>query len=232
MALWYCRVSGIREGAAKEFGPISSATLRQWVSEQRLSPTDMVKSASSTSLATNVFIILVLVMPGYGADPSANPGVAPLAGALGSMTVVKVGDFYHMYYEAWGDQGTGGLDYYSLQIGHAVSPDGSHFVKKGQISRLGNVEDIHVVHDTAKARYYLYYWDRRREPLGLLRAESCNETDFDFGRAAPIKIEGEKYPGMYKFSHVFLDGGAWYMYYKGISIGEVAISWRRSILGA
>lgn len=194
------------------------------------------------------------------------------AGALGSMTVLKVGNVYHMYYEAWGDCGTRRLDYRSLQIGHATSPDGlhwqkdptnpvlpkgtgkdwdkdgtwdpfvihedgqfkmwygggenthcdwafavstdgSHFVKKGQISHLGNVEDIHVVHDAAKARYYLYYWDRRREPLGLMRAESANEMDFDFGRAAPIKIEGEKYPGMYKFTHVFLDGGAWYMYY-------------------
>jgi hypothetical protein len=90
-------------------------------------------------------LILVLALPGYGADPSVNPGVAPLAdlirdlkataldatalrelggtrgfreyprnpvlkpgalgswdaGALGSMTVVKVGSVFHLYYEAW-----------------------------------------------------------------------------------------------------------------------------------
>ena len=188
------------------------------------------------------------------------------------MTVIQVGKVCHMYYEAWGDKGTGGVDYHTLQIGHAVSPDGlhwakdpanpvlspepgsnwdadgvwdpfviyedgkfklwygggdtdhcdwafavsadgSHFVKKARISHLGNVEDDHVVHDAAKSRYYMYYWDRRRAPLGLMRAESANETDFDFARAATIKIEGEKYPGRYKFSHVFVDGGTWYMYY-------------------
>ena len=192
------------------------------------------------------------------------------AGALGSMTVVKVGNCCHLYYEAWSDKGSGGVDYYSLQIGHAVSPDGlhwakdpanpvlpkgtgkdwdrdgtwdpfviyedgqfkmwygggenahcdwgfavsadgSHFVKKGQISHLGNVEDDHVVHDAAKSRYFMYYWDRRREPLGLCRAESPNETDFDFGHAATLKIAGES--AMHKFSHVFPDGGVWYMYY-------------------
>jgi predicted RNA-binding Zn-ribbon protein involved in translation (DUF1610 family) len=53
MTQWYCRVSGIREGAAKEFGPISSATLRQWVSEQRLSPTDMVKEEGGTWFVAN-----------------------------------------------------------------------------------------------------------------------------------------------------------------------------------
>lgn len=270
-------------------------------------------------------IILVLVMRGYGADPSANPGVASLAdvirglkasaldatalrqlggtsgfkeyhgnpvlklgekgqwdaGALGSMTVLKVGDFYHMYYQAWGDKGTGRLDYYSLQIGHAVSPDGlhwakdpanpvlspepgsnwdadgvwdpfviyedgkfklwygggdtdhcdwafavsadgSHFVKKSRVSHLGNVEDDRVVHDAAKSHYYMYYWDRRRAPLGLMRAESPNETDFDFGHAVPIKIEGEKYAGAYKFSHVFLDDGTWYMYYRNFGPSHCA----------
>jgi hypothetical protein len=194
------------------------------------------------------------------------------SGALGSMTVIQVGKVFHMYYEAWGDKGAGRLDYHSLQIGHAVSPDGLHwakdpanpvlsperggqwdkdgvwdpfviyedgkfkmwygggdtdhcdwafavstdgsdFDKKARISHLGNVEDDHVVHDVAKFRYYMYYWDRRRAPMGLMRAESANETDFDFAHAATIKIEGETYPGKYKFSHVFLEGGVWYMFY-------------------
>ncbi len=167
------------------------------------------------------------------------------SGALGSMTVLKVGTVYHLYYEAWSDRGGGAVDYSTLQIGHAVSPDGIHwakdpanpvlpkgsgddwdkdgtwdpfvihedgrfkmwfgggqdshcdwgfavssdgsrFEKKGRISRLGNVEDIHVVHDLARARYFLYCWDRRREPAGLIRAESRNETDFDFDRAVPV----------------------------------------------
>ena len=147
------------------------------------------------------------------------------SGALGSMTVIQVGNIYHMYYEAWGDKGTGGLEYHSLQIGHAVSPDGlhwakdpanpvlspepgnnwdqdgvwdpfviyengqfkmwygggdanhcdwafaasadgSHFVKKSRISHLGNVEDDHVVHDTAQGVYRIYYWDRAPSPAG------------------------------------------------------------------
>jgi predicted GH43/DUF377 family glycosyl hydrolase len=52
------------------------------------------------------------------------------AGALGSMTIVKVAGVYHMYYEAWarlthlGGQNGEGDDYVSLQIGHATSTDG------------------------------------------------------------------------------------------------------------
>src|ERR1017187_4752789 len=40
--------------------------------------------------------------------------------------------------------------------GYAVSADGMHFVKKGQLSHLGNVEDDHVVHDKATGRYFMY----------------------------------------------------------------------------
>ena len=46
------------------------------------------------------------------------------AGALGTMSVLKVGDVFHMYYEAWGNRsGVAWVmeDYYSLQIGHAKS---------------------------------------------------------------------------------------------------------------
>lgn len=260
-------------------------------------------------------ISLVLVLPSYGADPSANPAVAPLAdvirglkasaldatalrqlggasgfreyprnpvlkpgppgswdaGALGSMTVVKVDSVFHLYYEAWGVRDRSADDYRSLQIGHAVSLDGIHwakdpanpvlpkggrsdwdrdgawdpfviyedgvyklwygggmdthcdwayaesadgrtFVKKGQISRLGNVEDDHVVHDPVSRRYHMYYWDRRQEPKGLLRATGMDEKSFDFAHATPLTIAGES-PGMYKFSHVVIDDGRWYMLY-------------------
>ncbi len=51
------------------------------------------------------------------------------AGALGSMTVLKVGKVLHMYYEAWGIRGHSSQDYRSLQIGHATSRDGLHWTK-------------------------------------------------------------------------------------------------------
>ncbi len=260
-------------------------------------------------------LTLVLALPGYGADPSVNPGVVPLAdvirdlkastldatalrelggtrgfreyprnpvlkpgspgswdaGALGSMTVVKVGSVFHLYYEAWGVRDRSAADYRSLQIGHAVSLDGIHwakdpanpvlpkggqsdwdrdgtwdpfviyedgvyklwygggmdthcdwgyaesadgrtFIKKGQISHLGNVEDDHVVHDPVSHRYHMYYWDRRHEPKGLFRATGLDEKGFDFAHATPLTIAGES-PGMYKFTHVVFDNGKWYMLY-------------------
>lgn len=195
------------------------------------------------------------------------------AGALGTMSVVKVGDVFHMYYEAWGQRS--GIewvkeDYYTLQIGHATSSDGIHwskdpmnpvlpkgnegewdhhgiwdpfvlhedgifkmwhgggaddschwaystsvdgrnFTKHGKISDLGNVEDIHIVHDLKTGLYHMYYWDRAREPLGLCHVVSPNETDFDFAKVETIEIEGEN--GMYKFPHVIQDQGTWYMFY-------------------
>jgi hypothetical protein len=216
--------------------------------------------------------------PGRWQPFTNNPVLAPRpagswdAGALGSMTVLRVGDRFHMYYEAWGVRGHSANDYYSLQIGHAVSGDGVHwtkdpanpvlpkgtgndwdrhgtwdpfviyedgvfkmwcgggidthcdwgyasstngvhFVKHGQISHLGNVEDDHVVHDRANGRYAMYYWDRKHEPRGLFRAESPNETDFDFTHAQPILIEGLPANSMNKFTHVFQDGGQWFMYF-------------------
>ena len=210
----------------------------------------------------------------YTNNPVLRPGAKGEwdAGALGSMTVLRVSDLFHLYYEAWGVRGDSGADYNSLQIGHAtsrdgihwtkdpanpvlpkgadkawdrdgtwdpfvlhedgvfkmwygggmdqrcdwgyaVSTDGVHFVKKGQISHLGQVEDDHVVHDQATGRYFMYYWDRAHEPMGLFRAQSPNETDFDFAHAEPIRIEGLKYPAMYKFTQVVQDSGQWYMFF-------------------
>jgi hypothetical protein len=196
------------------------------------------------------------------------------AGALGTMSALKVGDLFHMYYEAWGQRsGTAWVkeDYYSLQIGHATSTDGvtwikdpmnpvlasgragdwdhlgtwdpfvlhedgvfkmwhggganddcdwayatsadgTHFTKHGRISELGNVEDIHIVHDPATGRYHMYYWDRAREPMGLCHVTSPNEMDFNFEAAQTIEIAGET--GMYKFTHVLREPDAWYMFYS------------------
>ncbi len=213
----------------------------------------------------------------YVGNPIISPGAEGEwdAGALGSMTVVKVHGVYHMYYEAWGvrsEKQWSAEEYATLQIGHATSTDGIHwtkdpanpviprgqtndawdrngtwdpfviyedglfkmwygggqkvcdwgyaeskdgtaFTKKGRISHLGQVEDAHVVHDLQNHRYRMYYWDRRHEPMGLFRATSVNETDFDFKNAQPLRIDGENYPGMYKFTHVLIEDGVWYMFY-------------------
>jgi predicted GH43/DUF377 family glycosyl hydrolase len=213
----------------------------------------------------------------YLGNPVISPGAVGEwdAGALGSMTVVRVGATFHMYYEAWGVRSAkewSRAEYDSLQIGHATSPDGIHwvkdpanpvirrgdaedawdrhgtwdpfvihengifkmwygggnkvcdwgyaeskdgtrFTKKGRISRLGKVEDCHVIHDKERGEYHMYYWDRAREPLGLFRASSRTETDFEFTAAIPVRIESERYPAMYKFTQVFRAEGRWYMLY-------------------
>jgi predicted GH43/DUF377 family glycosyl hydrolase len=198
------------------------------------------------------------------------------AGALGSMTVLKVGELFHMYYEAWGVRGNSAMDYNTLQIGHAtsrdgvhwtkdpanpvlpkgtgkdwdrdgtwdpfvlyedgvfemwygggpdgnsgwgyaVSHDGSHFQKNGRLpspwADLNHAEDDHVVHDKPSGRHFMYYWDRKHEPMGLFRAQSATETDFDFAHAEPIRIEGLKHPAMYKFAHVIQSNGKWHMFF-------------------
>jgi len=197
------------------------------------------------------------------------------AGALGSMSVLKVDNIYHMYYEAWGvrtDSEWDREEYNTLQIGHATSKDGktwfkdkehnpvikkgnmnewdSHgtwdpfviyenglfkmwyggnnpdcnwgyaasedgsiFEKKGKISDLGEVEDIHVIHNPEDGLYYLYYWDRNYEPLGLFCASSPNEKDFDFKNVINIRIENDYEEKMYKFTQVIKKDHLWYMFY-------------------
>ncbi len=210
----------------------------------------------------------------FSDNPVLRPGAEGEwdAGALGTMTVLNVGEEFHLYYESWGVRGIRAEDYSTLQIGHAtskdglywkkdpanpvlpkgtgsawdrdgtwdpfvlyedgvfkmwygggmdnhcdwgyaVSTDGVHFEKKGQISHLGNVEDDHVVHDIATNRYFMYYWDRKFEPAGLFAAESPNETDFDFAHAEPIKIEGLDARTMFKFTHVIQNDGQWEMFF-------------------
>lgn len=98
--------------------------------------------------------------------------------------------------------------------GYAESRDGRFFIKHGQVSQLEHVEDDHVVHDTEAGRYYMYYWNRRHEPHGLFRAESKNETDFEFANAVPLTIEGDTDHEMYKFTHVVREGEKWFMLYS------------------
>ena len=66
----------------------------------------------------------------------------------------------------------------------------------------------------------------------MFRAQSPNETDFDFAHAEPIRIEGMKYPEMYKFTHVFQDDGQWHMFFgadvcwrTGYAISPDALRW-------
>jgi hypothetical protein len=211
----------------------------------------------------------------YPSNPVLRPGAPGTwdAGALGSMSVLKVGELFHMYYEAWSIRGHSRMDYKTLQIGHATSRDGLHwtkapanpvlprgtsgawdcdgtwdpfvlyedgvfkmwygggmethcdwgyaistdgvrFVKQGQISHLGNVEDDHVVHDSTTGRYFMYYRDRKyAPPKGVFRASSTNETNFDFAHAEPIRIQGLPDSWMYKFTHVIGEQGKWCMFY-------------------
>jgi hypothetical protein len=71
----------------------------------------------------------------YDGNPVLSPGKKGAwdAGALGSMTVVKVNGVYHLYYEAWGipsAEAKGWMAWFStLQIGHATSKDGIHWKK-------------------------------------------------------------------------------------------------------
>ena len=64
----------------------------------------------------------------YTNNPLLSPGPSAWdAGALETMTVVKVGNWWHMYYEAWAVGNYDGLG--AIAIGHATSLDGVHWVK-------------------------------------------------------------------------------------------------------
>jgi hypothetical protein len=100
--------------------------------------------------------------------------------------------------------------------GYAISTDGTHFEKKGIVSDTSakeEFEDDFVIHDIKSGTYYMYYWDRRKEPNGLCRVSSKNEMNFDFTKAEPLHIEGFSNTPMHKFPHVFQENNTWYLYY-------------------
>ena len=146
-------------------------------------------------------------------DPG-NPVLRP--GGVGEWDAGATWDPFVLYedgvFKMWyGGEQKGRRDF---QCGYAISKDGTRFTKKGKISNLpgGEMADMHVYHDANAGRYYMYYWDRRFRKEDRLRlAISSNETDFDFENALPIRIEGEQ-PG-HRYTHVFEEGDAWYMYY-------------------
>jgi hypothetical protein len=59
------------------------------------------------------------------------------------------------------------------------------------------------------------YWNREHEQMRLFRGSSANETGFDFAHPEPIRAKGLKYPAMYKFTHVIIEQGTWYMFLAG-----------------
>lgn len=90
------------------------------------------------------------------------------AGALGSMSVIKVGDIFHMWYESWGVRSNAEWDaeeYNSLQIGHTVSLDGVHWAKdpaspavprgaKGEWDRTGTWDPFVIYEDGIFKMWY------------------------------------------------------------------------------
>ncbi|HIJ72148.1 MAG TPA: hypothetical protein HPP87_12435 [Planctomycetes bacterium] len=70
----------------------------------------------------------------YKGNPVVTPGPEGSfdAGALGSMSIVKVNDVFHIFYEAWGvrsEKEWDAAEYETLQIGHATSKDGIYWTK-------------------------------------------------------------------------------------------------------
>ena len=133
-----------------------------------------------------------------------NPGEFDYRGTWDPFVLFEDG-LFKMWY------GGGANDY--CDWAYATSGDGTVFHKQGQISNLGNVEDIHVVRDVHTGRFHAYYWDRAHEPDALFHVTSPDETSFAFDQAERVTIRGETYPGQYKFPHVVQDGGLWYMFY-------------------
>ena len=106
----------------------------------------------------------------YGGNPIVTTG--PMgswdAGALGSVTVLRAKDLFHLYYESWGVRSESEWDadeYESLQIGHATSRDGIHWEKddlnpvlpqgvEGDFDRTG-VWDPYVIHENGL--YKMWY---------------------------------------------------------------------------
>jgi predicted GH43/DUF377 family glycosyl hydrolase len=99
---------------------------------------------------------------------------------------------------------------------YAESTDGFHFVKKGQISpqdKIPHVEDDRIVHDQNTGHYFMYYFDRAPGLFRVMRAESPDETHFDFAHAIKIPVAGTHEGRGYKYPQVFQVDKKWYMLY-------------------
>ena len=158
----------------------------------------------------------------YCTNPILRPGPKGTwdAGALGSMSVIKVGDTFHMYYEAWGVRTEAAWDaseYESLQIGHATSKDGIHWTKdphnpvlprgeEGDFDRTGTWDPFVIYED---GLFKLWYGGGGgSKPCDWAYAVSKDGTHFE-------KKERLSYIGHVEDCHVVhdTDTGRYLMYY-------------------
>lgn len=145
------------------------------------------------------------------------------AGALGSMSIVKAGDTYHLYYEAWGKRSSKEWDaaeYETLQIGHATSKDGIHWNKdpnnpvleqgeKGDWDATG-VWDPYVIYEDGMFKMWYGGGGGRKPNYGWAYAVSEDGTNFD-----KKGLIGENNRSGVEDVHVVHDkeSGLYYLYY-------------------
>jgi predicted GH43/DUF377 family glycosyl hydrolase len=159
----------------------------------------------------------------YAANPVLQPGPEGTwdAGALGSMSALRVGDVFHMYYEAWGVRSAKEWDakeYESLQVGHATSKDGIHWTKdaknpalprgaEGQWDGTGTW-DPYVIYEDGVYKMWYGGGGGRKPNFGWAYAVSKDGTHFEkkglIGNLTGVED-----------CHVVhdLDSGLYYMYY-------------------
>jgi predicted GH43/DUF377 family glycosyl hydrolase len=129
----------------------------------------------------------------YSSNPviSMGPEGSFDAGALGSMTILKVGDTFHVYYEAWGvrsEKEWDASEYETLQIGHATSKDGIHWNKdpenpvieqgtEGEWDETG-VWDPYVIYEDGIFKMWYGGGGGRKPNIGWAYAESKDGTHF------------------------------------------------------
>ena len=175
-------------------------------------------------------------------DP-ANP-VVPFGGA-GAWDHAETWDPFVLYedgvFKLWygGTRHAGGDSAArDFQLGYATSTDGTHFEQRRCINALrnrdhglGQIADMHVVHDRERGQYVLFYWGLRDGVATIRRATAPNETDFDLQAATAIGIDGEE--AGYRCPHVMLEDGVWHMHYgykyqprAGYAVSEDGVSWQ------
>lgn len=160
----------------------------------------------------------------YGGNPILKPGPAGSfdAGALGSMCILKVGDSFHLYYEAWGVRTTKkwiAKEYETLQIGHATSADGLHWVKDplnpvlprgggNEFDRTG-VWDPYVIHEDGQFRMWYGGGGGSQPNLGWACATSADGSQF-----TKMGLIGTGHPTNAEDCHVVRDpkSGLYFMY--------------------
>lgn len=114
------------------------------------------------------------------------------AGALGSMSVLFVDGLFHIYYEAWGvrsEKEWDAAEYETLQIGHATSRDGIHWMKdpKNPVLKQGDsgewdetgVWDPYVIYEDGIFKMWYGGGGGRKPNFGWAYAVSKDGTYFE-----------------------------------------------------